>query len=660
MQKDWKLIGLGAFFLVMLCVTYSNHFKNGFYFDDHHTITNNTWVRDLKNIPKFFTDYTTMSIDPNNQGSMRPVITTLNAIDYAIAGKKYDQRVFHAHMFFNYVWLCVLLYFLILFIFNAAHKDDWNKYIALICAALYAHLAGNAETINYIISRSDSFSTFCIVATFALYTFPKTKKYYLYLIPLIIGFLSKENAFVTPFVFFFFIAFFQEQMSLPDLVKPSGFKKLFNTGKAVIPIFLILLLGIIFRVSFYLPKEYGVDIAIYDNTVTQRLDYFMTQSYCILRYFLNLFFPTDLTADPDIYIVSNYLDLKVIFGLFFLFMLFITAVFTSNYKKTRPIAFGIIWFYMFLMPTSSFIVMHQISNDHRPFLPYIGLIFSFGWTAALLVFHLREKFNSKSVAQIAFGIAFLFISVNALGAYQRNHIWSSNELLWGDVVKKSPGNPRGLMNYGLALMAKGQLVEAQSYYEKALSIWPSWFYAHINMGIVLNSQGKLEEAEKYYANAMNYGKHSPEPFYFYGRYLYEHERYNESKEYLEKGLALSPQHGPIKTYLDLLVGLADMDENSIKKMQEMAEETNSFESYINLSLSYYKLKQFENSAKAAEKAVEINPESAIAYNNVCAAQCALGNWQAAIAACNKALEIDPGFERAKNNLNWAESELAKK
>jgi protein O-mannosyl-transferase len=61
-----------ALFAAVL-LTYSNHFNNSFHFDDAHTIENNAFIRDLKNIPKFFTDATTFSSVPDNQ-SYRPVV----------------------------------------------------------------------------------------------------------------------------------------------------------------------------------------------------------------------------------------------------------------------------------------------------------------------------------------------------------------------------------------------------------------------------------------------------------------------------------------------------------------------------------------------------------------------------------------------------------
>jgi len=85
----------------------------------------------------------------------------------------------------------------------------------------------------------------------------------------------------------------------------------------------------------------------------------------------------------------------------------------------------------------------------------------------------------------------------------------------------------------------------------------------------------------------------------------------------------------------------------------------SFHTYLELGLRYYEEKQFEESVMATQKALEYNPESHLAYNNLCAAYNELKLWDRAIECCNKALKLSPEFQLAKNNLNWAVMEKEK-
>ena len=75
--------------------------------------------------------------------------------------------------------------------------------------------------------------------------------------------------------------------------------------------------------------------------------------------------------------------------------------------------------------------------------------------------------------------------------------------------------------------------------------------------------------------------------------------------------------------------------------------------YINLSLQHYQDGEWEKCVEASIGALNVNPESAIAYNNICSAYIQLKDFDRAILACNKALALRPDFPRAKGNLNAA-------
>ena len=66
-SKNTKIFLLGFAILIIVLVSYSNHFTNGFYFDDSHVINSNGAIRDIGNIALFFTDPTTFSSLPANQ-----------------------------------------------------------------------------------------------------------------------------------------------------------------------------------------------------------------------------------------------------------------------------------------------------------------------------------------------------------------------------------------------------------------------------------------------------------------------------------------------------------------------------------------------------------------------------------------------------------------
>ena len=106
LKNNVMLIGFLLILLITLLV-YTNHFSNPFFFDDSHTIVNNSAITTLENWTSFFTNPETFSSLPANR-AYRPMVTFLNAIDYAISGKL-SPKTYHIHIFFWYIITILLL-----------------------------------------------------------------------------------------------------------------------------------------------------------------------------------------------------------------------------------------------------------------------------------------------------------------------------------------------------------------------------------------------------------------------------------------------------------------------------------------------------------------------------------------------------------------------
>ena len=61
--------------------------------------------------------------------------------------------------------------------------------------------------------------------------------------------------------------------------------------------------------------------------------------------------------------------------------------------------------------------------------------------------------------------------------------------------------------------------------------------------------------------------------------------------------------------------------------------------------------------EAYQKAIELNPDYAQAYNNLGTVFADLEQFEDAIAAYERALEIDPNFQAAQDNLALIEAAL---
>ena len=669
--------GLWLLLLVtVVTITYSNHFGNAFHFDDSHTIENNLFIQDLRNIPLFFKDGTTFSSLPSNQ-SYRPVVSTSLAIDYWL-GNGYNLFYFHLTSFILFLLQGILMFFLIFKIFDLSHKNNWNFFIALGATAWYMLHPANAETINYIIARSDLQSTFFVVLAFVMYIYsPFCKKTYLYLLPVAIGALAKPPAVMFAPMLFFYILLFEQNVSLFDMFKKQHFAALWKSIKAVIPAFIFCALMYLL-VDHFTPKTW-------QSGGASTYNFLITQPYVILHYFVTFFFPFGLSADTDLYAFDSIWNIKFFIGMGFIAaMIFIAFIFSKD-QRMRPVAFGIIWFFLALIPSSSIIPFAEVLNDHRIFFPYVGLVISVCWITGLLLMKYRKLYEQhlRTYNISVTVIVLLLLSGYAYGVHERNKVWNTEETLWKDVTIKSPKNARGLMNYGLSQMAKGNYKDAEIYFTDALKMWPTYSFLHINMGVLKEATGDKVSAENYYKNALQYGSAYPDAWYFYGRFLCNQARYAEAIPNLTKSIGLSPAHtgarsSLMKAYyesgdwqnlqalaqntLQIMPGNAEAlnylqaSENKKGKVEATEEDVKkapTAEKYLELSLMYYQKAEYQKCVDAAAEAIKLKPAFAEAYNNMGSAYDMLKQYDKAIEACRKAIELKPDFQLAKNNLALA-------
>lgn len=679
-MKQKYLLLAGLILVGFMVLIYHTHFDNPFQFDDSHTIVNNLYIRDISNIPLFFKDAETFSSLPANQ-SYRPIVSTTLALDYWLGGEL-KPFYFHLSMFVLFLVQGLLMFFMFNNILSKVSDSPWLKWLSFFITGWYLVHTVNAETINYVISRSDSISTLLIVASLLVYSNGGWgKRFFLYLIPLFLGILTKPTAVMFIPILGLYILYFEAGLSLPKIFG------LFTAPKRLQYLAHIGITTALCGAGYLFVDKMTPDTWVPGGT--SKWDYLMTQPYVMFHYFKMFFLPTELTADTDLQVFTSMSDPRFFIGILFVGTMLGIAYYTSLKREHRPISFGILWFFVALIPTSSIIPLAEVMNDHRMFFPFVGLVLSVGWAIFLLLDkYVLPKATQATYMTLLAGMILVF-GAYGYGTYQRCEVWNSKESLWRDVTEKSPNNGRGWMNYGLALMEQGRFQEALKAYKEALALTPNYSYLQINMGILLNAMGRPDEPEQYFKRAQQINPNLPEAHYFYALYLFKQKRIVEAKTELKRTIELAPAHQEAR-YLLMAVyaeqkdnvalrALAEetldiipndprtmsylnsmlSDEDVISLALKKAENTPTAANYIDLSLAYYNTADYEGCIAACYKALAIDPELAGAYNNICSAYNMMQQWDKAIEACEKALAIEPKYELAKNNLNWAKSEVAK-
>jgi tetratricopeptide (TPR) repeat protein len=293
------------------------------------------------------------------------------------------------------------------------------------------------------------------------------------------------------------------------------------------------------------------------------------------------------------------------------------------------------------VPTS-FYVLSEVENDHRMYFPFVGLVFAVVWSLWLAFeFLLQRVSQPQTTRQVVLGGVLVLLAMYAYGTYQRNLVWRADESLWRDDIAKSPHNGRGLMNYGLTQMAKGSYPAALDSFQRALLYTPNYSTLEINLGVLYGVMFQTQEAAQHFQRAIQLAPGSDESHYFYGRWLYQSGDLPSAIRELETATRLNPSRQAAQSLLTV------------------AQATGNTVSYwVDASLYQYRSGNYAACIADARKALDINPNTAPAYNNIGAAYAALQQWDLAIQNEREALRIDPSFSVAKNNLEAYTQQVA--
>lgn len=675
------VLWLAALFLAIVAA-YSNHFHNSFHFDDWHTVQYNPAIRSLANLPRFFADSSTFSIVPAGQ-TYRPVVTASLAIDYALGG---GLKPFWFHLS-TFIWFLVqlgFLYALCAHLFDRVHPDPRNAWFAWLATAIYGLHPVCAETVNYIVQRGDLYSTLGIVAGVALYArAPNLRRYGVYLLPPVAGMLAKPPGLVfAPILLAYIILIDRSTSTVParppvrDRASRKGAQKtargsaapaiesLASCVRRSLPAFAVT------AALAYLQRL--MTPSFFTGNVGSSFEYWITQPYVALRYFRSFFLPIYLSADTDLHAFHTIWAWQPIVGGLFLAMFIAVAVSTARVQEWRPVSFGMWWFLLGLVPTSIY-PLAEVENDHRMFLPFVGLAIAVTWSAAVAL--LRRP---RPVQLTAAGFSVLLLAAFAWGTYARNAVWRTDETLWRDVTEKSPANARGLMGYGYALLARAEVNRAYDYFQRAAAAGPTYARVMVNLGTAAGALCRDAEAEADFRRAIELAPRDAWNHIGYGNWLLPRGRTDTALKAYQAAAALNPanlesSYGLMEIYSqrsdwDNLKAVAGnvlrlspddaLAQSYAALPQNLAasaagEERASAQRFLDLALAYRFLRRYDDSIRAANKALELRPDSAEAYLHIATAHELTGKWDKAIAASREAIRLKPLSASGLSHLVWS-------
>lgn len=657
--------------LAILVAAYSNHFDNGFYFDDAHVIVNNPYIRSLGNVPRFFTDAATFSTNPRN-ATYRPLLSLTYALDYARAGEL-DPRAFHETQFALLVILWALLVPTARRVFDAGRRAPENRFLGLFAATLFCLHTANTQTVNYLSSRSSLIATLGVVGSFWIFVWWPHRRWTLaYLLPMGVAVLAKPVAVMFAPIAFAWVWLVEERSAVTDLRSARGWCAAAQALRTTAPALgaAALLFGLVSRLDAG-TVDYGSQL--------DRLHYLHTQVFVWLHYARLFVLPVGLTADTDWTLLPHWSDTRFFVGLLFVAAAGLAVERCSRTRRWRPVAFGIVWFFLGLAPSSSVVPLYEVYNEHRIFLPFVGLTLAAtwaGWTA-LRGWALRRH-QPERARRLGGTLAVLCVAAHAVGTHERNRVWASDESLWADVVAKSPENGRGLMNYGISRMRRGDYAGALELFERARRYAPGYAYLYTNIGILKAAQGDFVEADRAFHRALELDPRFTGGYLHFAHALTQQGRGPEAVDLLQRGLAVRPDEVRIRTQLmrllaargdleaarELARGTLAIDPRDLAAralldgaLDAWGEEA-SLDAWIRRGLDALEADRWLEAAEIFRVLAARHPGSAVVRNDLGWARLQLGFVREAVADFERAVELDPTFDLARSNRAYARERLA--
>jgi Flp pilus assembly protein TadD len=286
----------------------------------------------------------------------------------------------------------------------------------------------------------------------------------------------------------------------------------------------------------------------------------------------------------------------------------------------------------------------------------------------------------RRAAVVAAAVSVGVIGAHVAGTVRRNTVWRTDETFWSDVVAKSPGSGRALMNYGLSHMRRARFDDARALFDRAAVLLPNYSTLEINRAIVTDRLGDQEAAEQHFQRALALAPNATNSYFFFARWMTERDRGPEAIRMLRRAIELSAGSIAPRALLMKLYFAAGDDEALARLVAETrrlapdeptatafeagdvpleAADTTA-QAWFNLGFANTGRASHLDAALAYRRAVQLAPNSADYHNNLAWSRGMLGFFEIAVAGFEHALRLQPDNAIARNNLAWARGELARR
>lgn len=204
----------------------------------------------------------------------------------------------------------------------------------------------------------------------------------------------------------------------------------------------------------------------------------LTQVHGVAYLLSRLVLVQHLNIDPDLPVLTRWTAEVMLEAVALLSLL---ALGFASLRRRPWLSFGIIWFFLHLLPTNSLVPRLDVANERQLYLAGWGLYLACG-AAAMLWWERAGIENRTQPARAAFTVlTFALMVVLMTATIARNDVYRNEVALWEDTTAKAPQKARAFNNLGYAYFLAGRHDEARKAYEAALRLNPRFELAGNNL-----------------------------------------------------------------------------------------------------------------------------------------------------------------------------------
>ncbi len=457
----------GALVVLLLVTVLAYHgvIRNGFVWDDTHTIVNNPSLDSLRSAPRWFTEPETGSA--LQTVNYRPVLTASFAVDVALWGRRPAGA--HAANLAIHLAVSCLAYVL-------AWRVWRRRWSAFSVAAIVALHPINAEAVNYVSARSSVLSTAFALAAIAVWKasdgragLGRTT------VALLLGLLAlgvKESLVILPVL-----------VMVWDRLTSEPRHPWRESLRGSLPWWGLVAAFLVVRTAVL--AESPPAGAIGDGVAQPML-------FAVKVFLTSLgswFVPIGSAVDHGwAWTIASTEGAVLIAGL-----IAAAASTATLWRWDRRLGWCVAWFWISLVPLAALPWVSRLTlyQDHRVYLAGIGL----AWAVGGLLLRIEPALAVRPGLRVGAGIVLVVSVVASVAAdMARTAVWSNADRVWAHTLAQYPASILARNHQALRWLETGERTKAREAFEVSVALAPDFPVTHNYLGVAYAQQGDVDRA----------------------------------------------------------------------------------------------------------------------------------------------------------------------